>query len=74
MLRRAFWFAVLALLAAVLGWSGWLGTKPSSWALHVFCVALGGVLLSLLFSLFEELPATESVQPLHSLQTDDESD
>ena len=55
MLRRAFWFIIAALLAAIAGQSELLGTA-GLWAWRACYVAGGFALLSLLLSLFEEVP------------------
>jgi len=65
MLGRAFIFSAIALLAAVFGWSGWLDSTAALWVRGISYVAVGGVVVSLLFSLFEEPAPTE---PVHGHQ------
>ncbi len=65
MLRRAFAFVIIALLAALVAQSGWLEPKQS-WAWGVCYAALGWAVLSLMFSLFEDAEVEEPGQQLTS--------
>lgn len=66
MLRRAFFFVVIALLAALVARSGWIDPKQS-WAWGVCYAALSWAGVSLLLSLFEEVQEQE--EPVRSLSS-----
>ncbi len=63
MIRRAFFFSLLALLAGLVGWSGWLGARQA-WAWDVCYAALAWAGLSLVFSLFEEVDIEDEPRSL----------